>query len=180
VTDGLQKPVRDREPSADAASRDRAPAARQSHGPDCACTRCRGFEPGNDLGLRHGSYASPVRLGEEVEQLAAEIAPLVPAYRDSDGPLVQLLALVFRRIARAEPAISEAEERGDLEVTKALRSDQRGWANTATRILADLGMSPVARARLGLDVAMTHRALTATELHAAAALEGEATEEPAP
>ena len=28
--------------------------AASAHGPDCACTRCRGFEPGNKLAEGHG------------------------------------------------------------------------------------------------------------------------------
>ena len=101
----------------------------------------------------------------------------MPAYRDSDGPAVQLLALTFGRIERGDRAVVEAEERGDDETVARLRADLRGWVNSAVRLLDALGMTPTARARLGLDVAMTRRALTVMELHAQAALEAEAAEE---
>lgn len=148
-----------------------------AHGTDCACTRCIGFQPGHELSMRHGAYASPVRLGAEVEELAAELVRLVPAYRESDGPLVNLLALALRRIIRAEPVIAAAEECGEADAAKTLREEQRRWATSATKMLDSLGMSPTARARLGLDVAMTQRALTVVELHAQAAIEADAAEE---
>lgn len=31
------------------------------HGPDCPCTRCRGFQPGHDASVKHGAD-SPARL----------------------------------------------------------------------------------------------------------------------
>jgi hypothetical protein len=124
-----------------------------AHVEGCQCTRCVGFQPGNDISLCHGAYASPVRLSDEVDELAAGLAPLVPAFTASDGPAVQLLALTLRRIARAEPIVSAAEEAGDLEKAAKLRSDQRGWLNSATRLLDLLALFPGSRAKLGLDVA---------------------------
>jgi hypothetical protein len=150
------------------------------HGPDCSCTRCLAFQPGNSLSLRHGAYASPVRLSDEVSELAADLVPLVPAYRESDGPLVSLLALALRRITRAEPVIAAAEEQGDGDAATRLREEQRRWAGSAARMLESLGMSPTARAKLGLDVAMTQRALTVAELHAQAGTEGDAEEAAGP
>lgn len=142
------------------------------------------FEPGNDASLRHGAYASPARLSAETEELAAMLAELVPAYRASDGPAVQLLALTWARVRRAEAAIVEAEAAGDTERLIELHRRLRGWVTTAARYLDALGMTPTARARLGLDVALTARAVTVTGLHAAEAsspagedvVDGEATE----
>jgi hypothetical protein len=42
------------------------------------------------------------------------------------------------------------------------------WARVARQLLTDLVMSPTARARMGLDVAQTVRALNITDLAAAA------------
>jgi hypothetical protein len=123
------------------------------HAPDCTCTRCTGFQPGHALRRTHGAYLSPAALSEETTALAAELAPLVPAYSDSDAIAVELLALVLRRIARAEPVVAAAEDAGDPDAVERLQRAQRGWVNSATRLLDLLAMFPGSRAKLGLDVA---------------------------
>jgi hypothetical protein len=123
------------------------------HAADCQCPRCIGFQPGNTLAERHGAYASPARLSVETYALAAELAPLVPAYSESDSVATELLALTLRRIARAEPAVVAAEDAGEIETSERLRREQRSWVNSATRLLDLLAMVPASRARLGLDVA---------------------------
>lgn len=140
------------------------------------------YEHGNAAGLRHGAYAE-LRLSERVRDLAPVLEQLVPGFRPSDAPMVALLALAWARLEAASAAIDAA---GPEELQR-LRQDERGWANHAARVMDMLGMSPTARARLGLDVAMTARTLTLTDLHAQAAVDdaerpavedGEATEEP--
>ena len=132
-------------------------------------TRCVGFqagntdgqrfEPGNEVGLRHGAYASPVKLEGRVSELAPQLADLVPAYREADGPAVQLLAVTLTRIERAAATV-EADENGDEVASQRLRDDLRKWVGTSVRLLDALGMTPTARARLGLDIAQTRRAVT--------------------
>lgn len=132
------------------------------------------YEPGNDAALTHGAYAE-LRLSEQAEELAPLLERLVPAFRPSDRPMVQLLALTWARLQAAAAAIDAAGP----EELPALRRDERLWAGLAARVLDQLGMSPTARARLGLDVAMAQRAITLTGLHAEAAgevIDGEAVE----
>lgn len=165
------------------------------HGPECACARCRGFEPGNehgvetratpgnDLAVRHGAYAT-LRLGPRAAEIADELRADVPLYRPADEVALLLLATTLARIEAAEKVLLAIDERlggtagGSyvgmseaaelLAQVQRLRQDQRGWLNSALRILNDLGLTPTARARLGLDVAQTRRTVTLTELAAEA------------
>jgi hypothetical protein len=128
-----------------------------THGPDCGCTRCRGFQPenehrvgpGNDLAAKHGAYAT-VKLGSRVAELADRIRELVPGYAERDEPAVRLLCLALARLEASSTAIADASAPDEL---KRLRDDERGWANTARRYLNDLGLTPTSRAKLGLHVA---------------------------
>ena len=120
-------------------------AIEQKHGPDCTCTRCVGFEDGNALALRHGAYAV-VALGPRVEELADQIRELVPAYSPSDEITIRLLCLALARLERSSDVAASVP----IEELGRLRQDERGWTNTARRLLNDLGMTPTSRAGLGL------------------------------
>jgi hypothetical protein len=128
------------------------------------------FEPGNDAALKHGAYAT-VQLGERVDVLADSIRDLVPSYRAADEIAVRMLCLALARLERSAGAIDSTTDPTELG---RLRSDERGWANTVRRYLNDLGLSPMSRAKLRLDVAVTQRVLTLTGL--ADAVEAEAAE----
>ena len=125
------------------------------------------FEPGNQLQRTHGAYAAAASFGDEVDERAAVLAPLVPCYLDSDAPAVSLLALTLGRIVRGEQALASAEDDGKTDTAATLRRDLRGWVNTATKLLDALGMTPTARARLGLDVAAARRAMSVVEFYRA-------------
>jgi len=103
------------------------------------------FQPGHDLSLRHGAYAD-VHLGGRVEELADAIRPLVPGYSEADEVVLRVLCLALARLE----ASSAAVEGASTEQLARLRSDERGWANSIRRLVNDLGMTPTARARLGL------------------------------
>ncbi len=76
----------------------------------------------------------------------------LPRYRLSDEPVLQMFALTLARMERAEAALEAAEEAGNPpDALLRLKEDVRGWINTARRLAADLGMSPVAQARLRAD-----------------------------
>jgi hypothetical protein len=118
------------------------------------------FEPGNDLAVKHGAYAV-VKLGPRVETLAELIRDLVgPLYRDSDELAVRTLALTLARIEAAATALEEATG-GELT---SLEGHMRGWVNTQRRLLNDLGLTPAARAKLGLDVARTRHVANLSSL----------------
>jgi hypothetical protein len=132
------------------------------HGPDGTCVKCTGFQPGHELSLRHGAY-STVKLGPRVDELADLVRQDVGSlYRPSDEIMIRLLALVLARIEAAARALETA----DGDSLQRLAADARGWVNTARRIANDLGLSPTARGKLGLDVALARRAagFTATTL----------------
>jgi hypothetical protein len=124
------------------------------------------FEAGNTASVRHGSYAV-VKLGPRVDELADELRELVPGFRPADEVALRLLGVCLARIEAASTALEEA---GPVELER-LRQDLRGWLNTARRLLNDLGMTPTARARLGLDVARMTQAVTVTSLAEEAELE---------
>lgn len=105
------------------------------------------WEQGNRFTLRHGAY-STVALGARVDELANEIRPFVRAYQPEDELAVKALALALARIEAAAGALAAAEP-GDLA---RLEQDMRGWTNTKLKLLTELGLTPLARRRLGLAV----------------------------
>jgi hypothetical protein len=103
---------------------------------------------GNQLAAKHGAYAT-LALGDRVGELAPVIAEHVPGYTVADEIAVRLLALALARLERSSEALAETT---DVDALNRLRQDERGWANTVRRYLSDLGLTPTARAKLGLDV----------------------------
>jgi hypothetical protein len=100
------------------------------------------------LSVRHGAYAD-VKLGARVDELAALVRETVPAFSPGDEIGVRVLCLA---LARLEQSASAQAGEVDVEKLARLRQDERGWANTVRRYLADLGLTPLARARLGVDL----------------------------
>jgi len=147
--------------------------------------RCVGFEKENTFGMRHGAnrsdavLAADPRTVEIVEQLERD-APVCTA---ADRMVLRLLGITLRRIELANAAI----ELADAEATRplsaylvdvapalaSLRADLRAWINLARKLASDLGMTPASRLRMGLDVALTRKALNVVEMHALAAAEDE-------
>lgn len=135
-----------------------------AHGPDCSCTRCRGFEPGNEAGVatrfgganaagqRHGFFASPRMRredAEEVSEIAEAVVAMMPAVAESDALAVELLAVRIWRWRRALADVSvNGEIRGDREapILRHLEAVERA----IDRSCAALGLSPTSREALGL------------------------------
>ncbi len=107
----------------------------------------RTFVPGNTAALRHGAYAV-VRLGPRVDELADHLRDAVPAFAASDEVALRLLSLALARIEATSVALPDASPADQQR----LRADERAWANSARNLLADLGMTPASRVRLGLDL----------------------------
>ena len=120
------------------------------------------FEPGNTAAVKHSAYAV-VQLGPRVAELAEDLRDAVPAYSPSDEVAVRLLAVTLARLEASSAALEGASP-ADLA---RLRVDERGWLNSARRLLNDLGMTPTSRARLGLDI--TRSTSLAQEVEAALA-----------
>jgi hypothetical protein len=136
------------------------------------------FERGNDLAATHGCYSvmkNAKRADEIRERLAADAPFLSPGDASILDVAANLLAhgerglLVLEHAQRQElEAITEGrsidpEQRQNLA---RLSQDVRGWMNSAMKALDALGMTPQARARLGLDVASTRRQLSVIDYYA--------------
>lgn len=141
-----------------------------SHGDSCGCVRCLGFSQGNDAAVRHGAY-SVLKLAPRAEQIATSLRESVPISSASDNATIDVLGFVLAQLERANLVLSHvqddelsqirngklgAAQRDDL---RRLAADARGWANTALRYSEALGLTPLSRARLGLDVARTEDTL---------------------
>jgi hypothetical protein len=94
-------------------------------------------EPGNDLALKHGAYAT-LAPEPRVAELVDSFRDIVPGHRPADEIALRLLCLAVAPIERSSAALDDASP----DELKRLREDERGWANTARRLLNDLGMTP--------------------------------------
>lgn len=147
---------------ADPLGKRRLAVSESRHGSGCSCTRCRGFEVGNDLATKHGAYVSPVRLGDRVAELATVVRELVPAYTPADEVAVQVLCLALARMERSSAALEGTQDAAEME---RLRQDERvgkrcspvrerSWADTAFASAARAGSG----AREGGGTACARRA----------------------
>jgi hypothetical protein len=114
-----------------------------------------------------------VHLGERAAQLAAEVRDVAPVYEECDEPVVRLLALTLARVEAAARAIDRLDELADgssplapyqSDVYESLRRDLRGWVGTSARLAGELGLTPLARGRLGVSVAQIRTEQTRQEL----------------
>jgi hypothetical protein len=110
------------------------------------------FERGNDLALKHGAY-SRLRLTEPAGETADVVRELVPIANDADEPMIQAFGYVLEQLRAAGKALEQASENGRRDKLLRLSQDAQGWANVALRFAQALGLTPVARAGLGLDLA---------------------------
>jgi len=128
------------------------------------------FENGNQVARKHGGY-SLLGMGDRATEIADDIRPTLPAYAAADEPVLLLLATTLARIERANEAIEIVDANSTSALSEylagdektlapnlaALRSDLRGWINTARRLANDLGLTPTSRAKLGLDIVAAQR-----------------------
>jgi hypothetical protein len=117
------------------------------------------FRPGNDHAKIHGAKVAAWKLAPRASEIAAVLSELLPVRSDADGPTVDLAAIVLARIEVATDYLDRVglfDARGrPRPILKLLSS----WENTAARLLDSLGLSPVSRAKLGLDVVRAGAAL---------------------
>lgn len=140
----------------------------EGHGPDCVCARCAGTPPpapiGNQLGVRHGVY-SLVQMSPRAKELGDSIRETVPAYHPADEVAISALAMTFAQLERASAVLARRQHEEhqainnnrtpSMEVQsdlKRLSSDVVRFANAVHRFCDSLGLTPTARARLGLDL----------------------------
>jgi hypothetical protein len=136
------------------------PATR--HGDDCECTRCRGFQPGHELSIRHGARA--------VLHLRPRAAELAETIRDALGPTYSprfelAIAAAAAAAAQYEKAMDallgaeNADELVDLE-----RYATR-WARLLFTALSSLGLTPLSASKLGWNLAEAQEARARLESH---------------
>lgn len=160
-----------------------APVERHADG--CSCKRCAGlrgavdgvpFGPGNTASMRHGAYSGRIGEDERTLSIADEVRGSASWVGPTDEPTVRLFAVTMCRVERAVAAIEEADRLSSNPLSpylakdgalKALRDDVRGWIRLAAQLANELGLTPTSRARLGLDVASSRRALSIVEYYRA-------------
>lgn len=129
---------------------------KRQHSPECGCTRCRGFQPGNNAaivkaGARSERVIAP-RAAAVLEQLTA--AGELPGYLDDVTFRPALLAycraeavigLLSEYVASIDLATATA---GNLPILEQLRK----WTATAASLRRSLGLDPMSRATLTRDL----------------------------
>jgi len=107
-------------------------------------------EPGNVRALKHGCRSDRL-LAPRAGELAAELRAVVLGHQVADDTLIKLLALV---LARVEAANKWVDERGlfrnDKGDPQPVLMPLTRWENTAIKLCDQLGLSPTARARIGV------------------------------
>ena len=129
------------------------------------------FAKGNDTAVRHGARAR-LKLAPRAEQIAASLREVAPIASPADDATIDLLAMVLAQVERATLVLGAIQARelervqsggnldpADRDDLRRLASDARSWTNTALRYFEALGLTPLSRAKLGLDVARTEDTL---------------------
>ncbi len=140
------------------------------------------FEPGNQVAVTHGAY-STLSIGRRAVELAEEIRAVVPVRSPADEPTIRLLAQTLAQVERGIAALEQLAETvegrplvefvvQDADNFARLRSDVRGWVDSARRLANDLGLTPTSRARLGLNLAATRREMSVIEFYEQRAADG--------
>lgn len=140
-----------------------------SHGDGCECARCRGFQPGTEIGLetrfdqgntlslRHGAY-SAMQLAPRAEELADVLrASMGLAYNERFEIAIRSAAAVGARFERAMLLLTDSDG-GNMVVSERLERDARNWAGKWAGWLDRLGLTPLAASRQGLNLALGHDA----------------------
>jgi hypothetical protein len=114
--------------------------------------------PGNGRAVKHGAYAL-VRLEPRANEIADDLRELVPARRDSDEPTIRLLALALAQIEAASAYLGDVGILTSRGKPQPVLSFLTTMMNTASRLCHQLGLTPVSRVSLGLDLARTEETL---------------------
>lgn len=121
------------------------------HGPNCPCTRCRGFAPGNGVSVRHGAFAI-LQLRPRANELAEAIrVSLGPTYSSRFDLAISASAAAAAQYEKAMVALIDAEDPVDL---KTLDERAARWAKLLFSALGQLGLTPLSASKLGLNVAL--------------------------
>jgi hypothetical protein len=128
-------------------SRDRSIANIQRFGKPVA-----GAGPGNTRALVHGARAD-LLIAPRAAELRDHLRELVPAGSPSDEPALTLLSWQLARIEQANVYLAEQGLLDGKGIPRPVLKVLSTWENSAARLCDQLGMTPTARGRLGLDLA---------------------------
>jgi hypothetical protein len=123
----------------------------------------------------HGSYVSPVQLGERPAEIADAVRGFVPGWSPAVELSLQQYALTLTRIERAAAALEAVEaglpeadrlkRKGERDQLPSLQASLRSWIRLSVRLAAELGLTPSSSARMmrdagiGANAAAQHAAL---------------------
>jgi hypothetical protein len=106
---------------------------------------------GNDRAVSHGLYAK-LTLQPRADELAGWLREIVPAAAATDEPAIRVAAMVFAQVERGAEYVAEhgwideaGEPRALMRALPTLQAEARRWCEV-------LGLTPAARAKLGLDL----------------------------
>ncbi len=121
-------------------------ATQQGHG---NLTRQTAGEP--SPAVTHGAYSAKA-LASRVEELTDELRGVVPGAKAADDTAIRLLALLLAQIEAvnawiAERGLFKRAGRGEPQPILAM---QTRWIGAAAKLCDQLGLTPTARARLGV------------------------------
>lgn len=112
------------------------------HGPECSCTRCQGFEPGNAIAATHGSYATLALKPRAAELASAIRAACGDAWDERHAAAVEAAALAGARVERALGHLLELDEETVERDYARLDDRARGWLKLYLGTLESLGLVP--------------------------------------
>jgi hypothetical protein len=126
------------------------------------------LRPGHEVTVRSGFYISPLLREQdaaEVEEIGAELRELLPVYRDSFEPLLEIVACRVWRLRRGYRDLSENGLLRKGGQPAPILVDLAKLEGGLVRDLAELGLTPRAMVGLGLDLLRGQQAqLTARRL----------------
>jgi hypothetical protein len=105
--------------------------------------------PGNTRAATHSAY-SAAALRPAIETLTTELPGVVAGYTSADDVVIRMLAVLIAQIEQVNAYVADVgifKKPGEL---RPVLGAQAKWINAASRLCDQLGMTPTARARLGV------------------------------
>jgi hypothetical protein len=129
-----------------------------AHGPDCECVRCKGFEPGNAVAVKHGAYAT-LKLAPRAAEIAEYLREaMAETYQPRFEIAIQSAGPIGARYEAALLALVES----DASQLAELDHRARGWARLWFSVLDKLGLAPLAHSKQGMNLAVGYSAAQRT------------------
>jgi hypothetical protein len=132
------------------------------------------WQRGNLAALKHGAK-SVLSLSKRADEIREELVDDAPVKDPADGAAFDLCALTLaqaevaallvQRVRRDQldaVALGERLSAEEMQAHARLAQDLRGWINSCGRLLTMLGMTPLSRAQLGLDIARAQESVVMT------------------